>query len=217
MPHAAQRRSAESFKSSFVSGAGEWGAGVLLGAAEARGGSIFEMILVVFIVCQATRPRIFFVSARRRLDSTSFAFVPRERVAFLRRSRAASARRAFFFASAASLIFRRSLRRAVSRFIACDRESDTVTMSPVGLCRSVTAVETLFTCCPPGPLERENISSKSDSGSFFMRNGHRNSYPRNNFFDRTEIQNHPIIVKMAVFSLRTRSVKIAVPCRSEHY
>jgi hypothetical protein len=78
-------------------------------------------------------------------------------------------------------------------------------------------VETLFTCCPPGPLERENISSKSDSGSFFMRNGHRNSYPRNNFFDRTEIQNHPIIVKMAVFSLRTRSVKIAVPCRSEHY
>ncbi len=217
MPHAAQRRSAESFKSSFASGAGEWGAGVTLGAAEAEGGAIFEVILVVFIVCQATRPLIFFVSARRRLDSTSFAFVPRERVAFLRRSRAASARRAFFFASAASLIFRRSLRRAVSRFIACERESDTVTMRPVGVCRSVTAVETLFTCCPPGPLERENISSKSDSGSFFMRNGRVNSYPRNKFFDRTEIQNNPIIVKMALFRLRTYGVKIAAPCCSEDY
>ena len=81
---------------------------------------------------QATLPRIFFVSERRRFDSTSFALVPRERLAFLRRSREASANCASFFASAASRIFCSSLRRAVSRFIACERESETVTLSPVG-------------------------------------------------------------------------------------
>jgi len=50
-----------------------------------------------------------------------------------------------------------------------------------------------------------------------MRNNPVNSYPRNNFFDRTEIQNHPIIVKMAGFRLRTYDVKIAAPCCSEDY
>jgi hypothetical protein len=44
-----------------------------------------------FIEYQATLPRNFFVSERRRFDSTSFAFVPRERLAFRRRSREASA------------------------------------------------------------------------------------------------------------------------------
>ena len=85
-----------------------------------------------FIRYQATLPRIFFVSERRRFDSTSFAFVPRERLAFRRRSLEASANCASFFASAASLIFCSSLRRAVSRFIACERESETVTLNPVG-------------------------------------------------------------------------------------
>jgi hypothetical protein len=99
-----------------------------------------------FIGYQATLPRIFFVSERRRFDSTSFAFVPRERLAFRRRSLEASANCASFFASAASLIFCSSLRRAVSRFIACERESETVTLKPVGTWRKVTAVETLFTC-----------------------------------------------------------------------
>ena len=82
---------------------------------------------------QATLPRIFFFSERRRFDSTICAFVPRERLAFLRRSLEASANCASFFASAASLIFCSSLRRAVSLFIACERESETVTLNPVGI------------------------------------------------------------------------------------
>jgi hypothetical protein len=120
---------------------------------------------------QATLLRIFFVSERRRLDSTSFTLVPRERFAFRRLSRAASAMRFCFWTSAASDIFWRSLRRAVCRFIACERESETVTFSPVGTCRRVTAVETLFTCCPPGPLERENISTISAGHNFLIRFG----------------------------------------------
>ena len=99
-----------------------------------------------FIGYQATLPRNFFVSERRRFDSTSIAFVPRERLAFRRRSLEASANCASFFASAASLIFCSSLRLAVSLFIACERESETVTLNPVGTWRKVTAVETLFTC-----------------------------------------------------------------------
>ena len=85
-----------------------------------------------FIRYQAILPRIFFVSERRRFASTSFAFVPRERLAFRRRSLEASANCASFFASAASLIFCSSLRLAVSLFIACERESETVTLNPVG-------------------------------------------------------------------------------------
>jgi hypothetical protein len=85
-----------------------------------------------FIRYQAILPRIFFVSERRRFDSTSVAFVPRERLAFRRRSLEASANCASFFASAASLIFCSSLRLAVSLFIACERESETVTLNPVG-------------------------------------------------------------------------------------
>jgi hypothetical protein len=36
--------------------------------------------------------------------------------------------------------------RASFRFCACERESCTVTLIPLGRCRSVTAVATLFTC-----------------------------------------------------------------------
>ena len=53
--------------------------------------------------------------------------------------------------------------RAIRRFVACERESWTVTLTPLGRWRSVTAVETLLTCCPPGPDDRANVSSKSAS------------------------------------------------------
>ena len=61
--------------------------------------------------------------------------------------------------------------RASLRFTACDRESWTVTLMPVGRCRSVTAVETLFTFWPPGPLDRAKLSSRSVSfiSSFRIR------------------------------------------------
>ena len=58
--------------------------------------------------------------------------------------------------------------RASWRLRACERESCTVTAMPVGRCRSVTAVETLFTFCPPGPPERAKVSSKSDSRNSFI-------------------------------------------------
>jgi len=51
--------------------------------------------------------------------------------------------------------------RASLRFCACDRESCAVTLIPLGRCRNVTAVETLFTFCPPGPPERAKLSSRS--------------------------------------------------------
>ena len=38
-------------------------------------------------------------------------------------------------------------------------------VTPEGRWRRVTAVETLFTFCPPGPPERANVSSSSDSRS----------------------------------------------------
>ena len=105
-----------------------------------------------------SRPRSFLVSARRRFDSTSFAFVARERFALRLRSRAASARRSRFFSSAAAASFSPRRFPAVARFTACDRESDTVTRIPLGTWRSVTAVETLFTCCPPRPARtRKNL------------------------------------------------------------
>ncbi len=85
-----------------------------------------------FFGYQTTLPRNLFVPERRRFDSTSLAFVPRERFAFRRRSFDTAANCASFFASAASRIFCSSLRRAVSRFIACERESETVTLNPVG-------------------------------------------------------------------------------------
>ena len=82
------------------------------------------------------------------------ALVPRERLAFRQRSREASARAASFFFLADSASFSARRVRASARFWDWERESEAVTMSPVGMCLSVTAVETLLTCWPPGPLER---------------------------------------------------------------
>lgn len=50
----------------------------------------------------------------------------------------------------------------------CDRESCTVTVMFVGMCRSVTRVETLFTFCPPGPDARLKISSNSASSRWVI-------------------------------------------------
>ncbi len=56
-----------------------------------------------------------------------------------------------------------SLSRASLRLRACERESCTVTRSPEGKWRSVTAVDTLLTFWPPGPPDRAKTSSSSDS------------------------------------------------------
>ena len=111
------------------------------------------------------RERNCFVRERWRFDSRMRSFKARGRGLRWRRffsrdaistARAASAR---CFSAAA----RRS--RASLRLSAWDRESWTVTVTPDGTCRSVTAVETLFTFCPPGPPERANVSSRSASRS----------------------------------------------------
>lgn len=111
------------------------------------------------------RERSCFVLERRRLDSRMRSFNARGRG---RRCRLTFSRRATSMARCASRRFsnaasRRS--RASFRLRACDRESWTVTLSPVGTWRSVTAVETLLTFWPPGPPERAKVSSRSDSRS----------------------------------------------------
>lgn len=55
--------------------------------------------------------------------------------------------------------------RASLRLRACERESCTVTRSPEGKWRSVTAVDTLLTFWPPGPPDRAKTSSRSDSST----------------------------------------------------
>ena len=94
--------------------------------------------------------RILRLSARGRGDlrlrSFSRSVVNATRASFSRRS-----------------IVPSSLSRASLRFCAWERESCTVTLIPVGRCRRVTAVETLFTFWPPGPLERVKLSSRSAS------------------------------------------------------
>src|SRR5205085_6037460 len=69
----------------------------------------------------------------------------------------------------------RSLARQVTLlryWLRCSRQ---VTTTPVGRCLSLTAVSTLFTCCPPGPPERKvstshsRSKSSSDSGSVIIR------------------------------------------------
>ena len=55
--------------------------------------------------------------------------------------------------------------RASLRLRACERESCTVTRSPEGKWRSVTAVDTLLTFWPPGPPDRAKTSSNSDSST----------------------------------------------------
>jgi hypothetical protein len=94
--------------------------------------------------------RIRFFKARGRGD--------RWRRIFSRRliSAALSSRRRRSIASS-------SRSRASLRLSACERESCTVTLAPLGKCRKVTAVDTLFTFWPPGPLERAKISSNSES------------------------------------------------------
>jgi len=104
-----------------------------------------------------------FSSPRLRFDSRILRFSVGGRADLLRRtfSRCAiSAARCFCRARS---IASSNRSRASLRFCACDRESCTVTEIPLGRCRSVTAVETLFTFCPPGPEDREKPSSKSDS------------------------------------------------------
>ena len=55
----------------------------------------------------------------------------------------------------------RRARVASARLRAWDREVLTRTEMPVGKWRRVTVVETLLTCWPPGPLDRQKTSSTS--------------------------------------------------------
>jgi hypothetical protein len=105
--------------------------------------------------------RSFFSSERFRLLSRIFFFKRGGRGEFRRRSCAAAAR--FFCLASSSRRSRASSRRSSASclFRACERESCTVTAIPVGRCLSVTAVDTLLTCCPPGPEERAKLSSRS--------------------------------------------------------
>ena len=107
--------------------------------------------------------RVRLISARRCLDFRILSFRAAGRGDFLRRafSRAAISAPRCFCRAVSIASNKRS--RASFRFRACDRESCTVTLNPLGRCRSVTAVETLFTFCPPGPPDRAKASSKSAS------------------------------------------------------
>jgi len=111
----------------------------------------------------ATVLRSFFSVERLRLVSKIRRFSARGRGELRRRARSREAvsvaRRSRSRRSKAA----RSRSRASLRFVACDRESCTVTLMPEGRCRSVTAVETLFTFCPPGPPDRANVSWRSAS------------------------------------------------------
>src|SRR5207302_5149779 len=106
----------------------------------------------------AIRPRWRFSSERLRFDSKMRVFNLAGLGDFRRRSRSRSARlaarSAFRFFSMASI----NRFRAMRRFMLCDRASCTVTLIPLGRCKSVTAVETLFTFCPPGPEARAKDS-----------------------------------------------------------
>ena len=113
----------------------------------------------------ATPDRNFFVRDRRRFDSRMRSFNPRGRGECWRRRFSRSARTAA--RSSRSFLSSNSRSRSLASFrlVACDRESCTVTLIPDGRCRRVTAVETLFTFCPPGPPERAKVSCRSDSGN----------------------------------------------------
>ena len=117
----------------------------------------------------ATLPRSFFTVERFRFDSSIRSFTPRgrgrlRRRCFSRRAISAARRSCSRRSNASSKRSRASL-----RFIACERESCTVTLSPLGRCRSVTAVETLLTFWPPGPPERANVYSRSASRNSIAR------------------------------------------------
>ena len=105
--------------------------------------------------------RCFFSSARLRFDSKILLLRARGRGDFRRRAFSLAAiscaRRVASACSTASS----NRSRASLRFWACERESWTVTPIPLGRCRNVTAVETLFTFCPPGPDDLAKVSSRS--------------------------------------------------------
>ena len=107
--------------------------------------------------------RCFFSSPRLRFDSRIFLFSAGGLGDFLRRSFARIAISAIRCRSRTLAIASSKRSRASLRFTACERESWTVTLMPVGRCRNVTAVETLFTFWPPGPLDRAKISRRSVS------------------------------------------------------
>jgi hypothetical protein len=115
--------------------------------------------------------RCFFSSPRLRFDSRIFLLSAGGLGDFLRRSFSCVAISAMRCRSRTLSIASSKRSRASLRFTACERESWTVTLMPVGRCRNVTAVETLFTFWPPGPLDRAKISRRSLSliSSFRIR------------------------------------------------
>ena len=102
-----------------------------------------------------------FVSPRRRFDSTKRRLVALERFALRRRFLETSARCDWRAATAAASSLSANKRVASVRLRAWDRDVLTRTEIPVGTWRSVTAVETLLTCWPPGPPDRQKTSSTS--------------------------------------------------------
>ena len=102
-----------------------------------------------------------FVSPRRRFDSTKRRLVALERFALRRRFLETSARCDWRAATAAASSLAANKRFASARLRAWDRDALTRTEIPVGTWRSVTAVETLLTCWPPGPPDRQKTSSTS--------------------------------------------------------
>ena len=105
--------------------------------------------------------RSCFISPRRRFDSTKRRLVVLERLALRRRFLESSAKRNWRAAVAADSSLAANKRIASARLRAWDREVVTRTERPVGKWRRVTAVETLLTCWPPGPLDRQKTSSTS--------------------------------------------------------
>jgi hypothetical protein len=108
----------------------------------------------IFARCFFSSPRFRLASRIRRLSAAGRG--ERRRRAFSRAAISAARR----FCSTSS-IASSNRSRASLRFCACERESSTVTLIPLGRCRNVTAVATLFTFWPPGPLDRANVSSRS--------------------------------------------------------
>lgn len=105
--------------------------------------------------------RCRFSSARLRFDSKILFLSARGRGDFRRRafSRCAISAACRLCRACSTASSNRS--RASLRFCACERESCTVTLIPLGRCSSVTAVETLFTFCPPGPDDLAKVSFRS--------------------------------------------------------
>jgi hypothetical protein len=109
----------------------------------------------------STFARCFFNSPRLRFESRIFCLSTRGRGDLRRRSFSRAATCARRSARCRFSIASSNRPRASLRFCACERESWTLTLIPLGRCRNVTAVETLFTFCPPGPPDRAKISSRS--------------------------------------------------------